>query len=58
MMGPTTYVVRAAIEHDALAGFLERAKNDMNVAGVFSDPRIDPIAVCPNGPTATSRSYC
>ena len=50
---PSTYVVRAAVGQDALQDFLDKAKVDPNVVGVFADPRIQPIAVCPNGPIGT-----
>jgi subtilisin family serine protease len=52
---PATYVVRAAVQADALPGFLERARADPLVVGVFADPHIQPIAVCPNGPVGTDR---
>jgi subtilisin family serine protease len=38
------------VQSDALADFLSSADNDPDVVGVFADPRIQPIAVCPNGP--------
>src|SRR3712207_4622573 len=50
---PSTHVVRAAVSEDGLTQLLERAEEDPNVVGVFSDPRIEPIAVCPNGPVGT-----
>jgi subtilisin family serine protease len=53
--GPTTYIMRAAVERDAFAKFLDRANKDPAVAGVFADPRIQPIATCPSGPIGTDR---
>src|SRR5438128_11755807 len=50
---PATYVARAAVQSDALADFLDKARNDPGVVGVFADPRIQPIALCPNGPIGT-----
>jgi hypothetical protein len=50
---PATYVVRASVQQSALADFVNRAQQDPNVVGVFSDPRIQPIAVCPAGPVGT-----
>ncbi len=56
---PATYVVRASVHPDALEKFLAQAKQDTRVAGVFSDPRIAPIAAapsaanCPSGPVGT-----
>jgi subtilisin family serine protease len=50
---PSTYVVRATVDEDALAGFLDRVKEHPSVVGVFADPRIQPIAVCPSGPIGT-----
>lgn len=50
---PATYVVRAVVQPDALPNFLDRAGDDPDVVGVFADPKIQPIAVCPNGPIGT-----
>src|SRR5262249_23739479 len=50
---PATYVVRAAVQRDAVQSFLESARNDQAVVGVFADPRIQPIAICPTGPVGT-----
>jgi subtilisin family serine protease len=55
---PATYVVRAAVQEQALPNFLDKARNDPTVVGVFADPRIQPIqskAVCPNGPIGTDQ---
>ena len=52
---PATYVVRAAVHQDSLADFLDKAKEDPGVVGVFADPRIQPIQICPNGPIGTDR---
>lgn len=50
---PSTYVVRATVNNEALSNFLDQANNNPNVVGVFSDPKIQPIAVCPSGPLGT-----
>jgi hypothetical protein len=50
---PPTHVVRAAVSEDALGHLMEEAEKDPNVVGVFSDPRIEPIAVCPSRPVGT-----
>ena len=50
-----TQVVRAAVSQDAVEEFLVRAKEDPQVVGVFADPRIEPIAVCPRGPDGTDK---
>jgi subtilisin family serine protease len=52
---PATYVVRAAVLPDALPDFLRDATRDPSVVGVFADPRIQPIAICPSGPIGTDR---
>jgi subtilisin family serine protease len=49
-----TYVVRATVNPDQVDQFIERARNDPQVAGVFGDPRIQAIGtVCPLGPVGT-----
>jgi subtilisin family serine protease len=50
-----TYVVRAGVRQETLAAFLKHAHADPGVVGVFADPRIQPIAVCPTGPHGTDR---
>jgi hypothetical protein len=50
---PSTYVVRATVNNEALSNFLDQANNNPNVVGVFSDSRIQPIAVRPSGPLGT-----
>src|SRR6267143_371761 len=50
---PTTYIVRATVEAEALSTFLKRSEDNPAVVGVFSDPKIQPIAVCPSGPMGT-----
>ena len=52
---PPTYIVRAAVQSEALPDFLNSADTDPDVVGVFADPRIQPIAVCPAGPIGTDR---
>jgi hypothetical protein len=52
--GLSTYVVRATIQTDALPDLLKQANSDPNIVGVFADPRIQPIAACPNGPVGTA----
>lgn len=50
---PATYVVRAAVPQDTLPKFLKSANRDPSIVGVFADPRIQPIATCPNGPVGS-----
>jgi subtilisin family serine protease len=52
---PATHIVRAAVPRGNLEDFLKTADNDENIIGVFADPRIDPIAVCPSGPEGTAK---
>jgi subtilisin family serine protease len=52
---PATYVVRAAVQADSLQTFLGSAGRDQSVVGVFADPRLQPIAICPRGPVGTDR---
>ncbi|MCC6965767.1 MAG: S8 family serine peptidase [Nitrospira sp.] len=42
----TTYIVRAAIEE----GDVDRVRAQPGVAGVFSDPYINPCVICPGSP--------
>ena len=44
-----TYVMRAAVHSEELDGFLRAANNDPDVVAVFADPRMQPLAICPNG---------
>ena len=51
---PTTYVVRGTFEAASLESQINAVRNDPQVVGVFSDPRIQPIAaVCPSGPVGS-----
>jgi subtilisin family serine protease len=50
---PPSYVLRATVQGDALPDFLSSTNNNPAVVGVFADPRVQPIAVCPNGPIGT-----
>lgn len=52
---PVTYAVRAAVQPDALPDFVKTANHDPDILGVFADPKIEPIAVCPNGPIGSDR---
>ncbi|MFQ5881397.1 MAG: S8 family serine peptidase [Candidatus Methylomirabilales bacterium] len=50
----STYLVRGEAEDDtALNRLIEAVERDSNGVGVFSDPRIGAIAVCPQGPVGT-----
>jgi subtilisin family serine protease len=49
----STYIVRATVNIEALEKFIGRANESSGVVGVFSDPHIQPISVCPNGPVGT-----
>jgi hypothetical protein len=50
----STYLVRGEVEDEAALKRLEKQiEKDPNVAGLFSDPRISAIAVCPSGPVGT-----
>jgi subtilisin family serine protease len=49
----STYVVRATVAQETLARFIQKSKVDPQVVGVFSDPKIQPVAVCPSGPVGT-----
>src|SRR5687768_1189599 len=42
---PPSYVLRATVQSDALADFLDSTNGNPAVVGVFADPRIQPIAV-------------
>ncbi|MCF6148328.1 MAG: S8 family serine peptidase [Candidatus Kuenenia sp.] len=50
----STYLIRGEVEDDAsLSRLVERVQSDPNVAGVFSDPKISAIAVCPQNPVGS-----
>lgn len=48
-----TYIVRASVSREGLEHFLGVARDNSTVVGVFADPAIQPIAVCPSGPFGT-----
>lgn len=48
-----TYIVRASVDAESMDTFLTHSKNNSNVIGVFADPVIQPISVCPTGPIGT-----
>jgi subtilisin family serine protease len=50
---PPSYVLRATVRSEALPDFLASANANPAVVGVFADPRVQPIAICPNGPIGT-----
>ncbi len=50
---PASYVVRASVNSEVMDDFLVQASNDAQVVGVYADPHIQPIAVCPSGPVGT-----
>lgn len=46
-----TYLIRGEVEdEDTLNKLMKRAAEDPNIVGIFSDPVISAIAVCPSGP--------
>ncbi|MCK4475281.1 MAG: S8 family serine peptidase [Methanophagales archaeon] len=50
----STYLIRGEVEDDtALNRLIENVKQDPKVVGVFSDPRISAIAVCPQNPVGS-----
>jgi subtilisin family serine protease len=50
----STYLMRGEVEDDAaLNRLMEAVDRHPNGVGVFSDPRISAIAVCPSGPVGT-----
>ena len=48
-----TYIMRASVQEDVLSDFIRQADQNPTIVGVFSDPRIQPVAVCPSGPVGT-----
>lgn len=49
-----TYIVRAAVESEqAVADLRGEAEENPSIVGVFADPKIEPIAMCPLGPVGT-----
>ncbi len=52
---PSGYLTRAAVSAEALPELLERADADPTVVGIFADPRIEPVGVCPTGPVGTDQ---
>lgn len=52
----STYLIRGEVEdEDALARLTETIQQDPDGVGVFSDPRISAIAVCPRAPVGNHR---
>jgi len=50
----STYLVRGEVEDDAaLERLVDAVDRDPNCVGVFADPKISAIAVCPSGPVGT-----
>lgn len=50
---PSGFLSRASVPAEEVATLLATAEADPNIAGVFADPRISPVAVCPTGPVGT-----
>lgn len=50
---PSGYISRASVSVSQMPELLDKADADPNIAGVFADPRIVPVAVCPIGPVGT-----
>ena len=51
----STYLIRGEVEDDtALNRLIENVKQDPKGVGVFSDPRISAIAVCPQNPVGSN----
>jgi len=48
-----SFISRGSIPSNALEDLMESADRDPNVVGVFADPKIEPIATCPNGPVGS-----
>jgi subtilisin family serine protease len=52
----STYLIRGEVEDEAALNRLTAAvEQDPNGVGVFSDPRISAIAICPDSPVGTHR---
>lgn len=47
---PSSYITRANVPSESLAEFLKWSEDDPNVVGVFADPVIQPIRICPGSP--------
>lgn len=47
---PPTFIVRGTVEAETLDQFVTSALKSEEVVGIFSDPKIEPISICPNGP--------
>jgi len=48
-----TYIMRATVAAEALDRFRDAVQSDKQIVGAFSDPVIQPITTCPNGPIGT-----
>ncbi len=50
-----TYVVRAAVEAGSMDNLISMARLNDDIVGVFADPKIEPISICPSGPIGTDK---
>ena len=50
-----TYIVRARLPTEKLEDFVMHSRENPNIVGVFADPAIQPIHVCPNAPIGSDR---
>lgn len=51
----STYLVRGEVADEALESLKASVEQDPNAVGMFSDPRISAIAICPNTPVGNHR---
>lgn len=46
----STFLLRGEVNEDKIGDFISEAKNEKNIVGIYSDPKIESCLICPGSP--------